>query len=377
MSSILLSYYPTYYVLDEGLSINNSKDMNIFIDLKNNLQPIYLENVARLLVESTIKINRIDTSIFESFLEFIAWHRKYAIMKKINLKFFIFFESGQSHYHINLDDKYKANRHINDYLNLGIEKRELFKRILNANLLLIKEFCNQIPDIFIFGLEHFEADFIPYYLISRKDIDEDEKSINLIYTNDHDILQVLSLGKNNLIYRKIQKHKKLIKKGFGVAEYLKDNSLRKLNIDEDFIPLIISIIGDKGDNIYGIKKLGEKTLIKVLPELIEMIDDIDNLYEKIELNKNIFEDFNTDNKILNIIFDNEKIVKKNLQMTSFELISRFVDYSSNHIAKEIKKQISEVLDNKNIIEKNEFLQILQENRIDFMEDAIDLIYHEI
>ena len=56
--SSLLSYYPTYAILDEIVSYGNYKKLNIFMDLKNNLQSTYMEHAILNILENS-KTNRL------------------------------------------------------------------------------------------------------------------------------------------------------------------------------------------------------------------------------------------------------------------------------------------------------------------------------
>ena len=73
--SSLLSYYPTYAILDEIVSKKNYKNINIFMDLKNNLQTTYMEHAIVNLVENTKRSKFIDTSIFTSIISFLSFHK--------------------------------------------------------------------------------------------------------------------------------------------------------------------------------------------------------------------------------------------------------------------------------------------------------------
>jgi len=64
--SSLLSFYPTYAILDEIVSYEGYKKLNIFVDLKNTLQSTYMEHAIVNIVESTKKSTKLDTSVFSS-----------------------------------------------------------------------------------------------------------------------------------------------------------------------------------------------------------------------------------------------------------------------------------------------------------------------
>ena len=66
--SSLLSYYPTYNILDQIVSYNNYKKLNIFIDLKNTLQTTYMEHAIVNIIQNSKNTKYIDTSIFSSVI---------------------------------------------------------------------------------------------------------------------------------------------------------------------------------------------------------------------------------------------------------------------------------------------------------------------
>jgi len=51
----LLSYYPTYSILDEVVSLTGTNHLNIFSDLKNNLQTLYMQHSILNIIENSIK----------------------------------------------------------------------------------------------------------------------------------------------------------------------------------------------------------------------------------------------------------------------------------------------------------------------------------
>ena len=72
--SSLLSYYPTYAILDEIASYGNYRTLNIFIDLKNAMQTTYMEHAIVNIVEASKKSNHLDTSVFSSLISFLSFH---------------------------------------------------------------------------------------------------------------------------------------------------------------------------------------------------------------------------------------------------------------------------------------------------------------
>lgn len=370
----LLSYYPTYAVLDEVLTSGNYDTINLYFDIKNNLQSLYMQHAILNIVESSLLSSFIDTSIFESIIHFLSFHKIYAASRKIKVNFFIFFESGTSNYHLNICKKYKISRRIDDLYGLDREKRDLFFNIFQKNLMLLESACNKMPNIKVIRLPNLEADFVPYYLITRKLVNVSSNNCHVIYSNDHDLLQCLN--DNTFVYIKVPKSKKLVKKGQALKTYLKFSD----EYPDEYLPLSMSVIGDVGDDVCGVKGIGGKTLEKILNEIVSLTGGIDNLYDNVYNEKPIFD--TSLNKNLNkytykIIEkeENEKLISNNLKLTSFEVLSKFLENATSTEMIEKRKIIENVINQNTVIDIKIMKEALEKNRIYFQDDALDNVYY--
>jgi len=176
-------------ILDEICSYGNYKKLTIFIDLKNTLQTTYMEHAIVNILENTKQMKFMDTSIFSSLISFLGFHKIYGMKRGLDINFIIFFESGHSYYHQNISKKYKISRKIDDLYGLEREDRELFWSVLSNNFKLIEKACNKLPKVKVINMSHFEADFIPYYLLSRKKVEYDGTVGYITYFNDNDLMQ--------------------------------------------------------------------------------------------------------------------------------------------------------------------------------------------
>lgn len=372
--SSILSYYPTYEILDKLVSsIDNCKNINIYIDLKNNLQTLYMKDTIVSILENSARSKFIDTSVFSSVLSFLKFHKVYSSKRHINIKFYIFLESGQSYYHLNVSKKYKINRRIDDLYGLDRIKRDLFFEILNKNFTLMEKILNKVPNVHVIRLDHLEADFIPYYLLTRNMVDKTKNTVHVVYSNDHDLLQVLN--DNIYVYVKSSNGKKLISKGEALKHYLKCE-----NLPDEYLPLIMAIIGDTGDDVYGIKGIGPKTVEKIIHDLVEMCGGITNLYDNIIHSKEIFDltKYKNKNKYIDLIIQKEKeekVISNNLKLVSFELLSRYID---DPIKIEMLNQRKFICDNvncKNIQEFSVIKEVLDKLGVYVEDDSIEGLYY--
>ena len=369
----LLSYYPTYQILDEIVSYGNYKKVNIFIDLKNTLQTTYMEHAIVNIVGSSKKSRYLDTSIFSSVISFLGFHKIYGMKRGLDINFIIFFESGKSFYHINISKQYKISRQIDDLYGLEREDRELFFNVLQANFKLIEKAGNKLPNVKVIRLPNLEADFVPYYLLSRKKLSCNNETCNIIYSNDHDLWQCAST--NTFIFSKSAKHKKIIKPGTVLTEFLKKEN----NIGDIYYPLAMAVIGDTGDDVTGVNKVGPARFIEIFEQLISLTGDMREIYKKVLNNESLFNTIppSISNKYLKKVVDaelNNKVVSNNLKLVSFELISRALENPSKTEMLDKRKHIENIINDNEIYPLESLKTALQKTGVFLTETTIDFLY---
>jgi len=371
--SSLLSYYPTYAILDEIVSYGNYKKLNIFIDLKNALQSTYMEHAILNILENS-KTNRfMDSSIFSSVISFLSFHKIYGMKRGIDIKFKIFFESGRSYYHTNISKKYKISRKIDDLYGLDIQDREKFFEVLNANYQLVEKACNKLPGVKVIRLPNLEADFVPYYLLSRGKVPTDGSVGHITYSNDHDLWQ--NAAQHSYIFSKSAKVKKIIKAGSVMDQLLK----RKSKIADIYLPLAMAVIGDPGDDVDGIKNVGPSRFLEIFDQLVSMTGDMWSIYEKVEKGEDIFNFIppTIQNKYLNTVVKQEvesKVISKNLKLVSFELISRALDNPSTTEMIDKRRIIENILDDEEVYPCESMKKALENTGVYLEESSIDFLY---
>lgn len=371
--SSLLSYYPTYSVLDEALSSSSYKNLNIYIDLKNVFQTLYLEHAIVNLVESSKISKSIDASIFLSLLSFLAFHKIYSIKRNVQLKFFVFFESGHSYYHLNISKDYKKSRKADDLYGLDKESRELFFEILSKNYGLIEEAFNRVPSVKVIRLLNLEADFIPYYLVRNRLVDVSQETVHIIYSNDHDLLQCV--GKNAFVFSKSAKVKRLVKRSEVMSKFLNCET----DIQDVYLPLAMSVIGDSGDDVKGVEKIGAKRFVESFQDLKLVVGgSMKMLYENVEGSKLMFNSSNYPNKYMNWIAreeQNKGLISRNLRLVSFELLSRALDNPTSTEMVEKRKRIYKILLRSELVPLREMKEALERSGIYIGDDSLDVVYY--
>ncbi len=371
----VISYYPTYSLLDQILSYsNNYKTLNLFIDLRNILQCLYLEEFVINITEMTKRSKFIDASIFESIISFLSFHKKYAIRRNLDINFYFFAEIGHSYYHTNIDKNYKSNRKIGDLFNLNQIDKDIFISTVQNNLRLSEKVINKIPNCKLFLLQNFEADFIPYYLIKNSLVPM-EDVCHIIFSNDHDLFQTISLGDNIYQFVKSGQTRKIIKKNEVMSTYLKT----KVNFPDKYLPLVMAVLGDKIDAVPKVKNIGPKTIQKIITELVSITGGMEKLHQNVRDKKSIFNINHTNDKNLSMIIEEEKnnsLISNNLRLISFEIISEvFKDPPNTEIITK-RNYVTNILNNDNFTESNTMYKALKKGNVEILEEDIDILFSD-
>ena len=130
---------------------------------------------------------------------------------------------------------------------------------------------------------------------------------SIIYSTDKDFLQMVN--ENVKVYNPVKK------KTFDV-----DIILETYGVHPDNFVFFRSLLGDKSDNIDGIKGAGEKTLLKYIPEFAD---------PNTEVNLNLIEqkyvDIKKKPKVIETILDNSSVVNRNLQLMNLRDVDINID----------------------------------------------------
>lgn len=370
----IISYYPTYAILDQVIS-KNYKNLNIFIDLKNCAQTLYQKHCIESLLETSQRTKYLETSIFSSVLTYLTFHKLYSIKRHININMYIFLEVGASYYHKNLNKQYKVSREIDDLYGLDSLDRDKFFSIVRSNYQLIEKVFNRIPNINVIRLQNLDADFTPYFLLRNEYVDSSSETANIIYSNDHDLKQSI-IDEHCYIFSKANKTKKLISKGEVISAELKQES----TIPDEYLPLMMSIVGDAGDDITGVSGVAGKRFKDAFEQINTAIGgSMDVLYDNVVEKKPIFKikSTETSNSTLQKIIESEEKenrISTNLRLISFELLCREFDYPKSTEMLQKKEQILNALNTKKVA-KDPIVKALEMNGVYMETDEIDILYY--
>ncbi len=201
--------------------------------------------------------------------------------------------------------------------------------------------------------ENVEGDDLISYLVKHKH--DNERTV--IVSSDRDLTQLIS--DTTIVYNP------------RIKDFItKDNSVKMLGITHENIVVEKIICGDVSDNIKGIKGIGEHTLRKHFPEIINEKTDIDTIIRK---SKALLEERKQQKKkplkaIENII---NKVTDGIQGKDIYEINRKIIDLSEPLVTEEAKKELDDIvyspIDTDDRTIKNVY-KIIEENGMDDLTD---------
>lgn len=210
---------------------------------------------------------------------------------------YVIFDSETSrNSNLEIDREYKANRI--DYSNIAEEENPF------SQLLLIKKALDYL-DISYLEVENDETDDLIASIVSKPT----NEYQYIIVSTDSDFIQLID--KNVFLY---------VPRGKKSILYNKEEIIKKYNIIPEKYVIFKALVGDKSDNIKGVKGIGNITAAKILK------------YKSIQefiLN-------NPDSRFSNILLSNKALIIKNQKLIE---MNKFLD-TSEIVFKELFNTIS-------------------------------------
>lgn len=189
---------------------------------------------------------------------------------------------------------YKSNRkpptRLNRQYDMTTDQQEAEN--MKYQLVSLIEMLECLP-LTIFTLDNIEADDVIAY---ASELIASQGGHSIIYSTDKDFLQMVS--ENTKVYNPVKK------KTFDINTVIEDYGIHPNN----FV-YYRALMGDKSDNIGGIRGAGEKTLLKNIPELSHASVTVDTNFIAQK-----YQDIKKKPKLVESILQNEDIINRNLEL---------------------------------------------------------------
>ena len=201
--------------------------------------------------------------------------------------------------------EYKANRkpptRLNRQYDMTTDEQE--RENMKWQLVSLVEMVECLP-VSILALDNIEADDTIAYM---SELVTKNGGTSIIYSTDKDFMQMVN--ENVKVYNPVKK------KTFDI-----DVILETYGVHPDNFVFFRSLLGDKSDNIDGIRGAGEKTLLKYIPEFADPTVEVN-----LDLIEQKYADAKKKPKVIETILDNSNIVNRNLQLMNLRDVDINVD----------------------------------------------------
>jgi len=249
-----------YKLIHEILQRGGFSNIIFYVDLPSICRGFYNKQLIDLELANYFETKMLPQLFFNEANVF--YNTLLNNFSRYNPKFITFYDSGECIQNKTIFKQYKGDRSkVIDTILLEDTERELFKRIKNYYFEeFIPKFTIQNLSKVIYTNE-YEGDFIPYFIISNNLLNSGNSSIlNVILSTDKDLLQTCK-------FKNTMQCSTVYKKTSGTLEFnaLSDDSaigyiykkFKRGILTAKHIPLLLSLSGDKADNIPGIPGVGE------------------------------------------------------------------------------------------------------------------------
>ena len=336
LKSIISSFSP--YDIKDYIQNNNYKKINLYVDLKNVSNGLWVSDIVQEIVQNTNITGQYDSSIFQSIIYYSSQWKKFCESFNIDLNIYFCCDQGKSVYHQNIDKEYKSNRDISK-MNLPDCFHELGP-IRFKNIELAERVVNKLPNIYFFNIPFLEADFLPYFLITRK-FSHLEDTLHIVFSNDKDMFQVLNVPNVIMIY-KSHGTKALLTKEDIYFKYLKldkdspatrvkySNLINK--VDTKWITAVMALVGDAGDGVRGLYKVGPKKALEMFSDdyIVSSLigNDITDVFERVynggKFSLECLPLSKLSDKWKDVISNND-LVTRSFQLIDYEMLCKWLE----------------------------------------------------
>lgn len=257
-----LKYSLKYSLIYEILNKLHKKRINFFIDLQSIARGFYNKEVISIEISRYALQNKPSDILIEEMRFFL--NDLYKRFKKYDPFFILFYDDGFCEQQKIVDSNYKSGRSIKDILLQNDLELQLFFQIKKYYYHKIKQLFTKKDLSEVYYLKEYESDFIPHYCITNGLYDSSDNDIlNVILSVDKDLLQTCKFVNTIQCVTSFNKPNKNEKFNMIFEVFDKNNAISYINknfkvgiLTAEYIPMILSLSGDKSDNIKGIQGIG-------------------------------------------------------------------------------------------------------------------------
>ena len=314
-----IKYQLKYSLIHEILQNFKKKRINFFIDLQSITKGFYNREVILVEIGRYASEGKISDILIGELRDFL--NNLYVQFKKYDPFFVLAYDDGYCSQQKSIDPLYKSGRSTLEVIIVNDHEVQLFRQIKKYYFEKIETMFTKKDLSKVFYLREYESDLIPYYCIRNGIFDSDQDDVlNVILSVDKDLLQVCEYQNTIQCVTSFARNPTTRRFNIQFDIFDRDTAIQYINkkfkrgiLTAEFIPMILSIGGDKADNIPSLskapynpnhEKIGDARAIELIINY-SIPSAINEL--KYELNR-----------MPDIIKNNFNFIEKNFKMTSFE-----------------------------------------------------------
>lgn len=246
---------------DPNINIGSNDTVNVFI----NLEPIFMKMCVGK-VNEYIKTsgNKAQIEFIANVINLAAHYKWFFVKNRIKTRIYLHFQSLTV-------NEYK-NREFNpDYRKyyhhkfIGNTDNSALSKVIQDSIPFIQLILEYIEGVYFINADYIENSTVPYIV---RELDTDKRTHNFIVTSSIYDFQYVNHGYSILVPK--QDESELLNK-YNVMDFIyRINKIPSTSyLPSEFIPFILSIVGNTRRNIYNIKGMGIKTTIKTLQRAMD------------------------------------------------------------------------------------------------------------
>lgn len=261
-----LKFQIPYNIIREYLKSGQYNNIIFHIDLPSISRGFYNKQVVEMELTNYINNRQMPTLFFKESKEFLG--KLYDQFKFYNPKFSIFYDDGQCLQNKAIYNGYKDRSSSYESMILEDAQVELFHEIK-------KYYYGEFPKKFTIPrisntifLEQYEADFMPWIMLNYNIWNcANYNTLNVILSTDKDLLQCCQFKNVIQVFTLYSKKNSSIEFNVYNDETAIEQIYNKYQrgiLSSKYIPLLLSLGGDKADKIPGIEGVGSAKAYKFI-----------------------------------------------------------------------------------------------------------------
>lgn len=311
-----LRYPLPYNFILKILEDNKKEKINFFIDFNSICKGFYKAETILYEIGEYGEHGKPSGKLILELKEFL--NNLYKIFKKYDPFYFIFLDSGSCSQNHEIMSSYKCGRNIaNNIPGEDPAMTDIFRKIRDYYYNRVVSDFTKEDLCYVHYDKMYETDCVPHYCIRNDIYDSAQPEVlNIILSVDKDLLQTVRFQNTLQIITGFKANKQKGKYDLFMNVYDDRNAISYLYdkfqpgiLTAKYIPMILSLAGDKSDDILGISGIGYVKAIKLI-EKNNIPWDIASLKRDLKLMPKIIQD-NIDRIIQNYkIIDFDEQIKR-------------------------------------------------------------------